>query len=94
MCQTACPVSAIPTVDPDNFDAWPQTEQTMRAWWSSRLAPRAKSGKLKDVRRDLDLAENAGLDALAYLINESHLTANNQWRPGFLKMVKAAATRG
>ena len=84
--------NALPTIDPGNFDAWPQTEQTMRAWWSSRLALLAKSGKLKDVRLDLDLAEQAGLDALAYLINESHLTASNQWRPGFLKLIRAAAT--
>ncbi|HEY3397087.1 MAG TPA: endo-1,3-alpha-glucanase family glycosylhydrolase [Armatimonadota bacterium] len=76
--------------DVENFPAWPPTEQTMRPWWSARLAPLAKAG-LEGVRTDFDLAQQAGLDALGLLISQSHLP-NSQYASAMRRAAQVAAT--
>ncbi|HEY3379926.1 MAG TPA: endo-1,3-alpha-glucanase family glycosylhydrolase [Armatimonadota bacterium] len=51
---------------------WPEFEQAVRGWWAPELAPLAQSG-IEAVRKDFDMAGEAGLDALGLLISNAHL---------------------
>ena len=74
----------------EDFANWPPTEQTMRPWWSARLAPLAKAGP-EAVKADLDLAHQAGLDAVGLLISQTHLP-HSQYADAMHMLAAVAAT--
>ncbi|HEY3379317.1 MAG TPA: endo-1,3-alpha-glucanase family glycosylhydrolase [Armatimonadota bacterium] len=74
----------------DSPTAWPEFEQAMRGWWSPALAPLAQSG-IDAVRKEFDLAEEAGLDAFGLLVGANHFP-KSQFAPGMRLMAQVAMT--
>ncbi|HEY3379316.1 MAG TPA: endo-1,3-alpha-glucanase family glycosylhydrolase [Armatimonadota bacterium] len=74
--------------DPTN---WPALERDYRPWWSAALAPLGLPNIPSAVQQDLDMARDAGLDAVALLIGNNHLP-NSAYAPGMNLLAQTAAT--
>jgi hypothetical protein len=72
----------------DDWKYWPPTDQTLRAWFSSRIVGKLNSGAV-GMKVELDNANEAGIDALGVLISGNHLP-NSKFARSYKLLAEAA----